>query len=120
MKHILLLSVAMLLTTGSFASAGNPLNNVDSAIAAAWAIVDQGVSVNLDSEDVFTRDQLEILEVEYRYYSPHRRITVTFMVRSSIIKHERMTSCDTVTLYMDDDGSLRNGIGYGNSEFGMD
>ena len=119
MKHLLLLSVAMVLTTSLFASAGT-LNNVDSAIAAAWAIVDQGVSVNLDSEDVFTHDQLEILSVEYRFYSLHGRIAVTFMVKSSIKKHEGITSCDTVTLYMDDDGSLRNGIGYGNSEFGMD
>ena len=120
MKHALLFATAILFLTAVFASAAFPLDNINSAVAAAWDVIDQGKAKNYETDAIFTRDQLDLLGVEYRLHSSQRRTEVTFTVQATVEILDGTTKCKVVTIYFDDNGAPQEGIGYGDASFSDD
>ena len=117
MKYSLLLATTILFAMSVFVSADTPMDNVNSAITAALKFVDEGRAINYETDAVFTREQLEIHRVQYRYYSSGRRIAVTFIEKSTVETIDRSTNCKTVTISFDASGTPLEGIGYGDLTF---
>ena len=116
MKHIIIAALT-LLSSLPCALADTNLDNTDSAIEAALIVVDQGKAINYDTGAVYTRDQLDIWGVEYCFYSTARRIAVSFMVKSTVVKNGRTTEGKGVTIFMDANGKPDFGIGYGDRAY---
>ena len=116
MKYTLQITSLILLTTVSHAFAELPMDNVNTAIAAAWTIVDNGQAKEYESNAVYTREQLELSHVEYEYFRTRPRINVVFIDTATVSVTNTLTSCRTVTIIMDDKGDL-DYVCYGNSTF---
>lgn len=117
MKYAFLLVITAYLSTATLSFADKALDNVNSAIEAAWSFIDQGRATNYYTMTLIKREELELHEVEYRYNGLKRRIAVTFIEKKTVATKNGTTSCKAITLYMDDDGTIHESIGYGDRTF---